>query len=134
MKPFLDQDFLLTCGAAKALYHEHAEQMPIIDYHCHINPAEIADDRRYASITEVWLGGDHYKWRAMRSAGVPERCITGDADPEEKFISWANTVPRLIGNPLYHWTHLELQRYFDICEPLSGKNAKEVYKLSLIHI
>ena len=100
MKPFLDQDFLLTCGAAKALYHEHAEQMPIIDYHCHINPAEIADDRRYASITEVWLGGDHYKWRAMRSAGVPERCITGNADPEEKFISWANTVPRLIGNPL----------------------------------
>ena len=128
MKPFLDQDFLLTCGAAKTLYHEHAEQMPIIDYHCHINPAEIADDRRYASITEVWLGGDHYKWRAMRSVGVPERCITGDADPEEKFISWANTVPRLIGNPLYHWTHLELQRYFDICEPLSGKNAKEVYK------
>ena len=102
--------------------------MPIVDYHCHINPAEIADDRRYTSITDVWLGGDHYKWRAMRSAGVPERLVTGDADPEDKFLAWAETVPKLIGNPLYHWTHLELQRYFGIDEPLTGRNGKAVYR------
>lgn len=128
MKPFLDADFLLGCGTAKALYHGFAEDMPIIDYHCHINPQEIADDVCYPNITALWLGGDHYKWRAMRAAGLPERCITGDADPAEKFLAWANTVPRLIGNPLYHWTHLELQRYFDIDEPLSGRNAMAVYQ------
>lgn len=128
MKPFLDKDFLLGSDTARALYHDHAEKMPIVDYHCHIDPNEIADDRRYESITQVWLGGDHYKWRAMRSAGVPERLITGDADPEEKFLAWAETVPKLIGNPLYHWTHLELQRYFGIDEPLSGRNAKAVYR------
>lgn len=128
MKPFLDKDFLLTSDAAKTLYHEHAARMPIVDYHCHINPAEIADDRRYTSITDVWLGGDHYKWRAMRSAGVPERLVTGDADPEDKFLAWAETVPKLVGNPLYHWTHLELQRYFGIDEPLTGRNGKAVYR------
>lgn len=102
MQPFLNKDFLLTCDTARTLYHGHAAEMPIIDYHCHINPGEIASDRRYDSITDVWLGGDHYKWRAMRSAGVPERCITGDAGPEEKFRAWAETVPKLVGNPLYH--------------------------------
>lgn len=128
MKPFLDKDFLLSSDTARTLYHDHAAKMPIIDYHCHIKPMEIAADRRYDSITDVWLGGDHYKWRAMRSCGVPERCITGDADPEEKFVAWAKTVQTLIGNPLYHWTHLELQRYFDISEPLTAKNAKAVYR------
>lgn len=128
MQPFLNKDFLLTCDTARTLYHGHAAHMPIIDYHCHINPGEIASDRRYDSITDVWLGGDHYKWRAMRSAGVPERCITGDAGPEEKFRAWAETVPKLVGNPLYHWTHLELQRYFGIDEPLTGKNAAAVYR------
>ena len=128
MKPFLDKNFLLSSDTARTLYHDHAAKMPIIDYHCHIKPSEIAADRRYDSITDVWLGGDHYKWRAMRSCGVPERCITGDADPEEKFVAWARTVQTLIGNPLYHWTHLELQRYFDISEPLTAKNAKAVYR------
>ncbi len=128
MKPFLDKDFLLSCDTARTLYHEHAARMPIIDYHCHIKPSEIAEDRRYDSITDVWLGGDHYKWRAMRSCGVPERCVTGDADPEEKFIAWAKTVQNLVGNPLYHWTHLELQRYFDIREPLTERNASAVYR------
>ena len=127
MKPFMDKDFLLTNDTARTLYHQHAARMPIIDYHCHINPAEIAEDRHFSTITQVWLGGDHYKWRAMRSAGVPERCVTGDASDEEKFHAWAATLPHLIGNPLYHWTHLELQRYFDIHEPLSAKNAAQVY-------
>ena len=108
MKPFLDEDFLLHSDTAKMLYHRYAENMPIVDYHCHINPGEILEDKRYASITEVWLGGDHYKWRAMRFCGVPEYYITGGANPAEKFQKWAETVPRLIGNPLYHWTHLEL--------------------------
>ena len=127
MKPFMDKDFLLKNDTARTLYHQHAARMPIIDYHCHINPAEIAEDRHFSTITQVWLGGDHYKWRAMRSNGVPERCVTGDASDEEKFHAWAATLPQLIGNPLYHWTHLELQRYFDIHEPLSAKNAAEVY-------
>ena len=127
MKKFMDADFLLHTDTAKELFHKHAECMPIIDYHCHISPYEILADKRYDTITEVWLGGDHYKWRAMRSAGVPERLITGDADPKEKFLAWAATLPGLVGNPLYHWTHLELQRYFDIYEPLSAKNAAEVY-------
>lgn len=128
MKPFMDRDFLLDTEVSRMLYHEHAAVMPVIDYHCHINPEEIAGDVRYGTITELWLGGDHYKWRAMRSNGVPERLITGDAEPEEKFLAWAQTLPKLIGNPLYHWTHLELQRYFGVTEPLSGRNAKEVYR------
>jgi len=128
MMPFMDADFLLKNETAKKLYHGHAAQMPIIDYHCHINPQEIYEDKRYATITEVWLGGDHYKWRAMRSCGVPERYITGDATPAEKFQKWAETIPNLIGNPLYHWTHLELQRYFGIYEPLCGENAMEIYE------
>lgn len=124
----MDLDFLLTTPTARQLYHEYAEKMPIIDYHCHINPMEIYEDKRYDTITEVWLGGDHYKWRAMRSCGVAERYITGDASPAEKFQKWAETIPNLIGNPLYHWTHLELQRYFGITEPLNGGNAMEIYE------
>ena len=128
MKPFMNEDFLLSTETARKLYHDHAEKMPVIDYHCHINPMEIYEDKRYDTITEVWLGGDHYKWRAMRSCGVPERYITGDATPAEKFRKWAETIPNLIGNPLYHWTHLELQRYFGITEPLTGDNAMEIYE------
>ena len=129
MKPFMDEDFLLQNETAKALYHDHAEDLPIIDYHNHLSCREIYEDKNYESITEVWLGGDHYKWRAMRGNGIPEEKITGrDTDPYERFKSWAATVPQLSGNPLYHWTHLELQRYFGISEPLSEKNAKEVYE------
>ncbi len=128
MKTFMDKDFLLKTEAAKKLYNGHAATMPVIDYHCHINPMEIYEDKRYNTITEVWLGGDHYKWRAMRACGVPERYITGDATPAEKFQKWAETIPNLIGNPLYHWTHLELQRYFGITEPLNGENAMEIYE------
>ena len=128
MTPFMDGDFLLKTQTAKKLYHEHAARMPIIDYHCHINPREIWEDKRYQSITEVWLGGDHYKWRVMRACGVAEKYITGDADPAEKFQKWAECMPNLIGNPLYHWTHLELQRYFGITEPLCGDNAMEIYE------
>lgn len=136
MKPFMDKDFLLGTDTAKELYHEHAAKMPIIDYHCHINPTEIAQNKRYETITELWLGGrtadggcfgDHYKWRLMRSSGVPERLITGDADSEEKFVAWAGALQNAVGNPLYHWTHLELQRYFDIYEPLTKANAETVY-------
>ena len=128
MTPFMNKDFLLKSETARVLYHQHAAQVPVIDYHCHINPQEIFEDKRYATITEVWLGGDHYKWRAMRSCGVAEHYITGDATPAEKFQKWAETIPNLIGNPLYHWTHLELQRYFDIHEPLNGENAMEIYE------
>lgn len=128
MTPFMNEDFLLKTPTAKTLYHTYAAKMPIIDYHCHINPKEIYEDRRYSTITEIWLGGDHYKWRAMRSCGVPEYYITGNATPAEKFQKWAETIPMLIGNPLYHWTHLELQRYFNIYEPLTGENAMEIYE------
>lgn len=128
MKNFMNRDFLLKTETAKALYHGHAEKMPILDYHCHINPMEIYEDKKYDTITEVWLGGDHYKWRVMRASGVPERYITGDASPAEKFQKWGETMPKLIGNPLYHWTHLELQRYFGITEPLNGDNAMEIFE------
>ena len=128
MNPFMGTDFLLKTVSAKTLYHYHAAKMPILDYHCHINPMEIWEDRRYDTITQVWLGGDHYKWRAMRSCGVAEKYITGDATDAEKFQKWAEAMPNLIGNPLYHWTHLELQRYFGITEPLNGKNAMAIYE------
>ncbi len=128
MANFMNKDFLLKSEAAKTLYHDYAAKMPIIDYHCHINPMEIYEDRRFENITQVWLGGDHYKWRARRSCGVAEYYVTGDASPEEKFRKWAETMPNLIGNPLYHWTHLELQRYFGITEPLTGDNAMEIYE------
>ncbi len=127
MRSIINDDFLLTNRTAARLYHEHAARMPIIDYHCHIDPYEIYNDRRYGTITGLWLGGDHYKWRAMRACGVAERFITGNAAPDEKFRRWAETVPQLIGNPLYHWTHLELKRYFDVDEALTGKNADAVF-------
>ncbi len=111
---FIHSEFLLDTPQAQALYHGYAEPCPIVDYHCHLSPAEIAENRPFANITQAWLGGDHYKWRAMRTVGVPERLITGDADDHEKFLAWAATVPKLLRNPLYHWTHLELARVFDI--------------------
>ena len=129
MKAFMDEDFLLQTEAAKKLYHEFAETMPILDYHCHINPKEIAQDRQFENITQVWLGGDHYKWRFMRSCGVDERYITGDASDKEKFMKWAECLGKAIGNPLYHWSHLELKRYFDFHGALSAKNAQEVWEL-----
>ena len=130
MKPFLNEDFLLKTEVARELFHNYAEKLPIIDYHCHINPKEIAEDRKYSNITELWLGGDHYKWRAIRSAGVDEKYITGDASDYEKFKAYASVMPSLIGNPLYHWTHLELQRYFDCDLILSEKTADEIWKLT----
>lgn len=128
MKPFLDENFLLKSYTAKFLFKNHADKMPIIDYHCHINPQDIAIDRKYRNLTEIWLYGDHYKWRAMRSNGIPERFITGDSSDYEKFYAWAKTIPNTIGNPLYHWSHLELKRYFGIGEPLTEDNASLVYK------
>lgn len=129
MKQFMDENFLLETETAQRLYHDHAAKMPIIDYHCHINPAEIAEDKRYDNITQVWLGGDHYKWRAMRCNGVPECDITGckDSDPYRTFERWAETLPRAIGNPLYPWTYLELKRYFGITEALNPKSAERIY-------
>lgn len=129
MKPFMDENFLLRTECAQKLYHDYAEGMPILDYHCHINPQEIAEDRQFSNITEVWLGGDHYKWRQMRSNGVDEYYITGDAPAREKFQKWAETLEKLIGNPLYHWSHLELKRYFGYEGHLSGETAEEVWQL-----
>lgn len=129
MKPFMDKDFLLQTDTAKELFHEHASKMPVIDYHCHINPAEIALNHQFKNITEAWLGGDHYKWRMIRSNGVPESLITGsDSSDFQKFEQFAKTLPRAIGNPLYHWTHLELQRYFCIDKPLNEKTCKEIWE------
>lgn len=129
MKPFCDSDFLLSTPTASELFHRFAEEVPILDYHCHINPREIAEDRRFSTITEVWLGGDHYKWRMMRANGIDEVYITGDADPREKFRKWAETLGAAIGNPLYHWSHLELQRYFGYHGLLNAHTADEVYDL-----
>jgi len=129
MKEFMDKDFILTNDTAKKLYHSYAEIMPVLDYHCHINPAEIAQDRQFENITQVWLGGDHYKWRFMRSCGVDEKYITGDASDHDKFVAWAKCVGRAIGNPLHHWSHLELQRYFDYYGSLNEKTAEEVWEL-----
>ena len=130
MKPFLDKDFLLNTEAAKRLYHEAAEGMPIIDYHCHLSPREIYEDIRYENITQVWLGGDHYKWRLMRSAGVPEKYITGDASDREKFEKYAEVLGKAVGNPLYHWSHLELRRYFGYDGILNRNTAGEVWELA----
>lgn len=124
---FMNQDFLLDTAAARTLYHDYAEGQPIFDYHNHLSPKDIAEHRRFRDLTELWLEGDHYKWRAMRACGVEERCITGDAAPYEKFEAWARVLPRLIGSPVYHWAHLELQRYFGISEPLSARNAREIW-------
>lgn len=129
MKAFMDQDFLLETDTAKELFHDHAAKMPIIDYHCHINPAQIALNHQFKNITEAWLGGDHYKWRMIRSNGVPESLITGtESSDYEKFEQFAKTLPRAIGNPLYHWTHLELQRYFGITKTLNEKTCKEIWE------
>ena len=127
MKPFMDKEFILSTESARKLYHEYAENMPIIDYHCHIDPREIAEDRKFENITQVWLGGDHYKWRQMRANGVDEYDITGDAPDREKFQKWAETLEMAIGNPLYHWSHLELQRYFGYNGHLNGQTAEEVW-------
>lgn len=128
MKEFMDQDFLLKSEAAKKLYHEHAAKMPIIDYHCHLIPKMVADDHKFSSITEIWLGGDHYKWRAMRSNGVEEKYCTGkDTSDWEKFQKWAETVPYTFRNPLYHWTHLELKTAFGIDKLLNPETAKEIF-------
>lgn len=129
MKPFMDDDFLLSNETAKTLYHNYAKQVPIIDYHCHINPQEIAEDRQFDNITQVWLGGDHYKWRQMRTNGIEEQYITGNASDYEKFEKWAATIQKAIGNPLYHWSHLELQRYFDFNMPLSPATAAEAWEV-----
>ena len=129
MKPFMNQDFLLTTETAKHLYHDFAAKMPIIDYHCHLDPKEIWENRRFENITQVWLGGDHYKWRLMRSAGVDERFITGDASDREKFQKWAETLSLAIGNPLYHWSHLELRNYFGYEGVLNGDTAEDVWNL-----
>ena len=130
MKAFMDRDFLLSGETAKHLYHKIAAPLPIIDYHCHLDPREIYEDRQFENLTQVWLGGDHYKWRLMRSAGVDERYITGDAPDREKFQKWAETIGLAIGNPLYHWSHLELRNYFSYGGILNGDTAEEVWQLS----
>lgn len=128
MKDFMDKDFLLQTETAQMLYHEHAAKMPIIDYHCHLIPKMVADDHKFRSLTEIWLGGDHYKWRAMRSNGVPEKYCTGtDTTDWEKFEKWAETVPYTFRNPLYGWTHLELKTAFGIDKVLNPKTAREIY-------
>lgn len=129
MKKFMDKDFLLSTETAQELYHNFAAKVPILDYHCHINPQEIAEDRKFENITQVWLGGDHYKWRQMRSNGIDEYYITGDAPDREKFQKWAETLEKAIGNPLFHWSHLELQRFFGYYGVLNGETAEEVWNL-----
>ena len=125
---FIDENFLLKTETAKKLFNDYAKNEPIYDFHCHLNPQEIYENKNFEDISDVWLGGDHYKWRAMRSLGVPEEEITGkNADKLNKFVKWAETIQYAIGNPLYHWTHLELQRYFGIYEPLTKDNAVEIH-------
>ena len=130
MKPFLCEDFLLKTETAKHLYHGIAAKLPIIDYHCHVSPREIFEDRHFSNITEVWLGGDHYKWRLMRSNGIEEYYITGNASHREKFQKFAETLPKAIGNPMYHWCHLELKTYFGYSGILNGETAEEVWQLA----
>ena len=126
---FITDDFILKNQTAKILYHKYAEQMPIIDYHCHINPQEIYEDRKFDNITQIWLGGDHYKWRLIRSNGVTEDEITGDVDPKTKFRHFAEMLSKAIGNPMYHWTHLELKKYFDFDGVLNADTADQVYDM-----
>lgn len=127
MKAFLNADFILQTATAQKLYHDFAADMPIIDYHNHLVPQQIAEDKQFDNITQIWLAGDHYKWRAMRAHGVDEKYITGNASDEEKFMKWAETVPYTMRNPLYHWTHLELQRYFGVTELLNAESGKRIY-------
>ena len=129
MIPFMSEDFLLTNDTARRLYHDAAKDLPIVDYHCHLSPQEIYEDVRFENITRLWLGGDHYKWRILRSNGVDERYITGDAPDREKFQKFAETLPRCIGNPMYHWCHLELKNYFGYDGVLSGSTAEDVWQL-----
>ncbi|RZM26631.1 MAG: glucuronate isomerase [Pedobacter sp.] len=127
MKKFIDENFLLNTKTAETLYHSYAKDMPVIDYHCHLPPDQIAKDKNFENLTQVWLYGDHYKWRAMRANGISEEYITGNKSDWEKFEKWAETVPYTLRNPLYHWTHLELQRYFDVYDILSPATAKKIY-------
>ena len=129
MKKFLDKNFILETKTAEKLYHDHAAKMPIIDYHCHLAPEDIAADRKFENLTKIWLDGDHYKWRAMRTNGIDEHYITGAADDFEKFQKWAETVPFTMRNPLYHWTHMELQKPFGVHKILNSDSAKEIYDL-----
>mgnify|MGYP001050495767 FL=1 len=129
MKQFMDENFLLRSKTAQKLYHSYAADAPILDYHCHINPQEIYEDRQFENITQVWLGGDHYKWRFMRSCGVDEQYITGDASDKEKFLKWAEVLGKAIGNPLFHWSHLELKKYFGYNGILNKKTAEQVWVL-----
>lgn len=128
MKLFLDEDFLLETETAQLLYHEHVKNLPIIDYHCHLDPKMIAEDYRFQNITDLWLNGDHYKWRLMRANGIDEKFITGDASDWEKFKKFAETIPYTMRNPMYHWTHMELQRVFGIRQILSPDTALEIYE------
>ncbi|MBQ7307098.1 MAG: glucuronate isomerase [Clostridia bacterium] len=130
MKKFMDKDFLLSTEIAKELYHKYSSKTPIIDYHCHVSPKEIFEDKKFENITQVWLGGDHYKWRLMRSNGVDEYYITGQASDKEKFLKFAEVLPRAIGNPMYHWCHLELKNYFGYMGCLSSKTAEEVWNIT----
>jgi glucuronate isomerase len=126
--PFITDDFLLQGATARRLYHTYAAGEQILDYHCHLPPRDLASNRRFANLTEIWLEGDHYKWRAMRANGVPERLCTGDSDPYEKFLAWSRTVPATLRNPLYHWTHLELARYFGITDLLNEQTAPSIWR------
>ena len=121
MKTFLDENFLLENDTAQRLYHDYAKDQPIIDYHCHLPPAQIAGDISFGNLTQAWLYGDHYKWRAMRTLGINEQFVTGNGSDKDKFLNWGKTVPYTMRNPLYHWTHLELARYFDIYDLLNEK-------------
>lgn len=127
MKPFLDENFLLQSKIAEELYHNYAKDLPIIDYHNHLPPDQVANNKQFSNISEIWLHGDHYKWRAMRANGVDEQFITGATSDREKFKKWSETVPYTLRNPLYHWTHLELQRYFGIQDLLTGENADQIF-------
>ncbi|RCW64222.1 D-glucuronate isomerase [Saliterribacillus persicus] len=127
MKAFMDENFVLNNKVGEKLYHDYAKDLPIIDYHCHLSPQEIYENKQFENITKVWLYGDHYKWRAMRANGVEEKYVTGDASDYDKFLAWAKTVPMLIGNPLYHWTHLELKRYFGVEETLNEHTAPAIW-------
>ncbi|MDZ7692802.1 MAG: glucuronate isomerase [Balneolaceae bacterium] len=128
MSQLITKDFLLNNEPGQALYHKYAADQPIIDYHCHLPPADIAADRQFNNLTNIWLDGDHYKWRAMRTLGVDEQYITGDAPDKKKFAKWAETVPYTLRNPLYHWTHMELKRYFGIDQQLTPETADSVYE------
>ena len=127
MKPFINENFLLGNKTAVRIYHEYSENQPIIDFHCHLSPQMISEDRQFNNLTQAWLEGDHYKWRAMRTNGISEMYSTGKASDAVKFNKWAETVPATIGNPLYHWTHLELARYFSIFELLSPSTSEMIY-------